>query len=109
VSWVDLPYARQMWPDAPSVDVTLQRYLDASHGQVSEYAPAPLLDEDDVEIIPENWKLAEVLQARELWTATRRDGDVLGFDDGSAVRVRPLSSTAKALLRPPTPSRGLVG
>lgn len=105
MSWADLPYARQMWPDAPNVDVTLQRYLDASHGQVSEYAP-PLAEGVEV---PENWRLAEVLQARELWTATRRDGDVIGFDDGSAVRVRPLSSTAKALIRPPRPGRGVVG
>lgn len=105
MSWADVPYARTMWPDAPTVTDTVQAYLDAAHGPVSEYAPT-LPDGDE---IPEGYKLAEVLQARELWGAARRDGDVIGFDDGSAIRVRPLSSSAKVLLRPPTPGRGLVG
>lgn len=105
MSWADVPYAREMWADAPKVDTTLRRYLDASHAQVEPYAPELA---DGVQV-PENYKLAEVLQARELWGAARRDGDVIGFDDGSAIRARPLSSAAKSLLRPPTPGRGVVG
>jgi hypothetical protein len=107
-SWADIPYARAMWPDAPKVDTTLQSYLDAAHTGVVEYAPELPVTDPPTEI-PESYKLAEVLHARALWTATRRDGDVLGFDDGSAVRVRPLDNTVKGLLRPPSPSKGRVG
>lgn len=108
MSWADIPYARLMWPDAPKVDATLQGYLDAAHGPCLAYAPAlPVTDPPTP--TPEAYKLAEVMQARELWQAARRDGDVIGFDDGSAVRARPLSTVAKVLLRPPTPATGLVG
>jgi hypothetical protein len=48
-------------------------------------------------------KIANVYEARELWAASRRDGDVIGFDT-YAVRVRPLSATVQSLLRP---SRGV--
>lgn len=110
VGWVTTEEATQLWADAgaPKVESTLVTFLSAAYRQCSEYAPVlPVTDPPTP--VPENYKLAQVLQARALWTATRRDGDVLGFDDGSAVRVRPLDSSVKALLRPPGPRGGLVG
>jgi hypothetical protein len=65
----------------------------------------------DPSYIPQDvpdYVMANVLQARDLFQATRRDsGDVVGFDN-FAIRVRPLSSTVKSLLRPST-GRALVG
>lgn len=107
IGWVETATARTLWPDAPKVDTTLDRYLAAAHRQLVGYAPA-LPVEDPPVPAPDDYQLAQVLQARALWTASRRDGDVLGFDDGSAVRVRPLDSTVKSLLRPPR-AGGAVG
>lgn len=101
--WADPAYVRPLWADAPKLDSTLLAVLNAAHGQLVEYAPALALDttvEPPVEIVPDHYRYAELLQARALWAATRRDGDVLGFDGGEAIRVRPLDSTVKALLRP---------
>lgn len=99
--WADLPDARAVWPDAAALeDAVLVRLLTAAHEQVLAYAPALA----DPEVVPSRYVEAEVLQARELWAASKRDGDVLGFES-FAVRVRPLSGTVRSLLRPP---RGVV-
>ena len=100
--WATLPQARAVWPDAVGLDdAVLTRLLQAAHAQVLAYAPALAVDAP----APANYLEAEVLQARELWGATRREGaDVVGFDT-YAVRVRPLSATVRSLLRPP---RGAV-
>lgn len=95
--WADPGFAAKVWPDAPGVDPTaLDAFLDAATEACQEYArPLP----DDAPAIPDRYKLACVLHARELWSATIRDGDVIGVGDYT-VRVRPLSGTVKQLLRP---------
>lgn len=93
--WATTTQARETWPDAPADDDVLTGLLDAAYEQVAAYAPYIVPN-----VIPQRYVQANVLQARELWTAARRDGDVIGFD-AYAVRVRPLSATVKALLRPP--------
>lgn len=74
----------------------LEQMLEAVHEQCVEYAPA--LTEGAP--VPQRYVEAEVLQLRQLYQAWQRDGDVLGFGDGFAVRVRPLGEDVKALLRP---------
>ena len=93
MAWADLADARAHWPDAPADDTTLQRLLDVATDVLGAYAPPP------GDPVPTRYALACVLQARELWGAARREGDVLGFDT-YAVRVRPLTGTVRALLRP---------
>lgn len=102
--WTEPARARALWPDAPRTEVVLGAVLSAAHDIVAAYAPALA----DGAPIPDAYQLAEVLQARSLWAATSRDGDVIGFDDGAAVRVRPIDPAVKALLRPPT-GRIIVG
>ena len=51
-------------------------------------------------LVPTNYMLATVYQAREAYAAGQRDGDVIGLGD-YAIRVRPLTASVKALLRPP--------
>jgi hypothetical protein len=97
--------ALALWPDADTVPAdTLTLLLDTAWEQCERYVPADELTPQPA-TPPHRWVQANVLAARDLWTAYRRDGDVLGFDN-YAVTVRPLSSTVRQLLRP---ARGVPG
>jgi hypothetical protein len=97
VTWATLEDVRARWADAPLDDVLLGEMLLAAHEQLLEYAPTPL---DDLAPVPQRYIEAEALQVRAIGQAQDRDGDVLGFGDGFAVRVRPLGAEVKSLLRP---------
>lgn len=97
MSWATIEQVRDRWADAPSMnDVLLADMLEAAHEQLVAYAPALELGA----LVPKRYVEAEVLQVRALGQSQQRDGDVLGFGDGFAVRVRPLGEDVKALLRP---------
>ena len=99
VGWVDTesPELGELWPEAAQLEEeTLIRLLEAAYDQCRIYAPT-LLDGSPV---PEGWPVAQIYQADELWTAARREGDVIGFDETTQIRVRPLGTTVKSLLRP---------
>lgn len=104
-AWADLDDARRLWPDAVSLDDdVLDDLLDAAFVVCSRFAaPSIGVDPTPPEVVDAGVvgvrRLANVYEARELWAASRRDGDVIGFDS-YAVRVRPLSSTVQSLLRP---------
>lgn len=107
MSLATLVDARLLWPDADTLsDELLQQLLDVATERCEAYLPETLLDPYPV-VIPLPWSTACILDARDVWTASRRDGDVIGFDT-YAVRVRPLSDTVKGLLRPRR-GRPLVG
>lgn len=95
-TWVSLDDVRARWADAPLDDSMLASMLAAAHEQCVAYAP--VLAEGTQP--PSRYLEAEVLQVRALGQSQLRDGDVLGFGDGFAVRVRPLGEDVKALLRP---------
>ena len=95
-TWATLEDVRARWADAPLDDVLLGEMMLAAHEQLLDYAPT-LLDTDP---IPQRYVEAEVLQTRALGQAQDRDGDVIGFGDGFAVRVRPLGAEVRSLLRP---------
>jgi hypothetical protein len=93
-NWATIDDARDLWPDAPIDDALLQAMLDSAHEVLEVYAPV-------VTTVPRRYVMAEVLQAIEHYQATQRNGDVLGYgDSGYAIRVRPMTATVKALLRP---------
>lgn len=94
--WCSPEQARDLWADAPLDDDTLTLLLDAAQESCQEYAPA------SVDPVPFRYTQAVAMQAQDVWNAFQRDtGDVIGFaDSGLAVRVRPLSSSVRALLRP---------
>lgn len=94
--WATIEQVRDRWADAPLNDELVQQMLTAAHEQVAAYAPALV----DGAPVPARYIEAEVLQLRALGQSQQRDGDVLGFGDGFAVRVRPLGEDVKALLRP---------
>lgn len=96
-TWATRDDARDIWPDAPVDDDLLDVMLASAHEVVEAYAPALGVGDP----VPYRYTQAEVLQAIEHYQATQRNGDVLGFgESGFAVRVRPLSASVKALLRP---------
>lgn len=101
VGWVDTedPAVLEVWPDSEQLDAgTLELFLSAAYDQAVAYAPKL----DDGAPIPDGWPIAQILQASELWSASRREGDVVGYTDQLAVRTRPLGTTVKSLLRPRT-------
>jgi hypothetical protein len=88
MAWATPQDVRDRWPDAASIaDPLLEQFIDAAHAKVLAYAPALAADAP----APQNYVEAEVMQVRDLYNAHKRDGDVLGFGDGFAIRVRPLS------------------
>jgi hypothetical protein len=95
-TWATLEDVRARWADAPLDDVLLGEMLQAAHEQLLEYARTPA----DSDPVPQRYIEAEALQVRAIGQAQDRDGDVLGFGDGFAVRVRPLGAEVKSLLRP---------
>lgn len=96
-TWATTDDARDLWSGAPMDDDLLESWLAGAQTSCEAYAPA-LADTDPV---PVNYTQAVVLQAREVYEAGSRDGDVIGFEPtGYALRARPLSSTVKQLLRP---------
>jgi hypothetical protein len=87
------------WTEAANIGATLMaRLLASAESQVRAYAPK--LAEGDP--VPDAYVLATVLQARDVWQASRRVGEAVAIGDGGyAVRVRPLSDAIKQLVRPP--------
>lgn len=102
MAWATREQARTHWADARSLaDDALDFLLAVSTAQCSAYAPA-LIVVDLVPVIPPEFQLACIYQAREVSAAGSRDAqDVIGFGD-YAIRAKPLTATVKALLRPET-------
>lgn len=101
IGWIDTEadaaQLADLWPDGGQLaEETYAQVLTAAYEGCLEYAPALPVGGT----VPEGWRTAQIMQASELWSATRRDGDVIGFSDTVAVRARPLGATVKALLRP---------
>lgn len=91
---------RAQWASAPADDALVQELLDVAQHQVLEFAPALA---EDAEGIPDNYRLAQMLEARALWESQRAsapDQDMIGGE--YQVRTYPMSAAIKAILRPPT-------
>lgn len=100
IGWVDTEGIAGLWPDSIALaPEDVEALLQAAYEQCHEYAPVLPVGA----VVPERYRQAQLLQAQENSKATRREGDVIGFaDEGYAVRVRPLGTSVKALLRPRT-------
>ena len=95
--WATTTDAGTHWPDAGQLAAgALEVLLAVAQEQLEPYAPTI----GEIDEVPTRYMLACVLQARELWAASTRDGDVIGVGDGYALRSRPLTGAVKALLRP---------
>lgn len=95
--WHTLPSARAEWKDAGRIsDRRLWVLLDIARTQVSDYAPQLL----EGQLPPIAYREAQLMQARNLWNASRVDPSGSSGEDSFAVTPFPLDWTIKQLLRP---------
>ena len=103
VAAVTIAECHTLWPDSRNIEEpTLAQLLASAWEQCAEYLPAAQLTPPPTQP-PARWAHANVLQARDVYEAGRRQGGASDVIVGGefAIRVRALSSTVKALLRPP--------
>lgn len=105
--WLSLETIREEWPDALVSDESLAAILLTAQEQIVAYAPPSLTNEleflshpDDPDL-PPRLRTALLMQAREIWRAGERDGDVLGIGaSDTAVRAPDMTASVKKVLRP---------
>lgn len=98
------------WAQAATVpEGVMARLLAAAQEACEHYAPmAKVAAITDQAPAPESYQLAVIYQARELWSAAKRDGDLIDAQGAYPIRARPLTAAVKALLRPQQ-GRPLIG
>lgn len=117
--WLEEDIIRYEWPDGADLpDEVLATVVKAAQEQIVEYAPASLTAElDDLALpitiatedpytesadsaaFPPRLRVALIMQAREVWRASEREGDVLGVGEFT-VRASDMTSAVRKLLRP---------
>jgi hypothetical protein len=106
----DAQLLQDLWPDVPMVDEVCNLYLNAAKSACLAYAPAlpepsVLVDGGYVVLeeepsIPDEWVLAQVMQARNTYNAAKASPSG-GFDgSGYGISAHPLDWQVKQLLRP---------
>lgn len=99
--WHTLPSARAEWPDAVKLsDRRLFTLLEVARGQVLAYAP----EQQPGTLPPVQWRLAQIMQARNVLNASRVDPSGSAGGQDFTLTPFPLDWTVKQLLRP---QRGL--
>lgn len=104
-TWHTTDSAKLQWRDAPGT-TDLAELLVAARHQCEAFAPVV---KPDPEVVPEEYRIAHLMQARAIWqaqnTATSDAGDYeVG---GQTVRVYPMDWQVKQLLRPASGVPGL--
>jgi hypothetical protein len=99
-TWHTLSTARAEWSDAPKTDSTLTSLLIAARHQCEAFAPAAKIV--DATAIPEEFRMAHLMQARAIWQAQNTATNPAGEFEagGQTVRVYPMDWNVKSLLRP---------
>lgn len=95
--WHTLDSVREEWPDAEYIDdVPLWRVLELARTQVLDFAPA-LVDPD---IVPDRYRDAQRVQARNIWNAAKVSPDGTVGTDDFVIRPFPLDWHVKQIIRP---------
>ena len=102
--WVTIEEARDRWRDAAAIDDEyLQELLDLAQLQVLEFGPQVTADAiaADPTTVPNNYRMAQLTQTRNVWNAVKTDPAAGGFgDEGFVIRPFPLDWTVKNMIRP---------
>lgn len=103
-TWYSTVEAQDDWRDAPHDDELLQQYLDVAAQQVIAYGPARIAETiADSGCVPLNYRMAQLMQARNLWNAAKTDpSGAQGADPGFTFTPFPLDWSVKAVIRPKT-------
>jgi hypothetical protein len=95
--WHTLASARNDWKDAPAQDGQLYGLLAVAREQCEEYAPALAVGTE----VPSRFRLAQLMQARNLWNSTKTDPSTGGYGaEGFVIRPYPMDGVVKNILRP---------
>lgn len=102
--WHDADSARNAWADAPDDDEQLDELLTVARGQVVRYAPQKAADPtmaEDSDDVPAAYRVAQLRQAQNIWSASAVD-PAGGIGDGAdfVLRPHPLDWHVKQLIRP---------
>ncbi len=91
------PAVEEVWPEAAGIDGALvDRLLSVANALCVAYAP--VLPEGAE--VPDNYRVAEALQARDLWSKLKGGNAETYGMDGQEIPVYPLVMTVRSLLRP---------
>jgi hypothetical protein len=95
----DKAFVESIWPDAEDIDPAVYTLImNAAHELCASYAPFQSVSVP----ISDSWKLAEILQARDIWNqmsaGNRQEIDASGF----VLQVTRLNYLAQDLIRPKT-------
>lgn len=95
---IDKDFIFSLWADAADIEPnTLDVLLETANVVCTAYAP-PLTGE----VIPSNYLVAEIMQARHVWGQLRGGNQNSYGPDGYEIQVYPLVFAARDLLRPKT-------
>lgn len=103
-SWHTLETARDQWADAPYDNDQLEELLEVARVQVVAYSPTRKTDPSvaaDSSTVPVTYRLAQLRQAQNIWSAGAVNADG-GIGDGSdfVLRPHPLDWHVKQIIRP---------
>jgi hypothetical protein len=114
--WHTVATARDQWADAPydedGGDDTLTQLLSVAKNAVRAYAPTAgdgyVIDDDgyivpgDPSSVPDNYVVAQLMQARNVWNSSKASPSSGNFDGGDvyALSSFPLDWQVRQLLRP---------
>lgn len=96
--WHSLYTARLGWPGAPVDDAELYQLLEIAKGQVLDYAPERF--STALAEIPPAFRRAQLMQARNIWNATKVDENNGIGGEGFSLTVFPMDWSVKNLIRP---------
>jgi hypothetical protein len=102
VPWHDLKSIREALPDTIDVpDTALNDLLLTARQAVEAFAPALPNELIKENMCPVNYRLAHMMQTRNLWNSFEVDGSgAIGEDMGYSYRPYPLDWIVKQVLRP---------
>ena len=91
----------EVWPEAEELPIlTYQSIMETANALCAAYAPSPALDAAGNPVIPDSWKMAEILQARHIWSQNGRGNSDTFGPDGLQISTYSLVMTARDILRP---------
>jgi hypothetical protein len=101
--WMTPDEVRERWRDAPANEDYLLEVMDTAKVQVLTYGPAAIAVAiaADPAAVPESYRLAHLVQTRNLWNAVKSDPMNQGIgDEGFIIRPFPMDWTVKNMVRP---------
>jgi hypothetical protein len=102
-TWLTPDEVADWWRDAPADPELLDLYLSSTVQQILAYGPAHIAEAiaADPEAVPDSYRLAELVQVRNIWNAVKSDPASQGIgDEGFVFRPFPMDWTVKQIIRP---------